>query len=385
MQILADENIPLLKTVFGSLGEIRTVSGRHLNRAEIGTAEILLVRSVTQVNQALLAGSQVRFVGTATIGVDHIDQVYLQQQGIGFASAPGCNATAAAEYVISTLLILAEQQSFKLVDKIIGIIGCGQVGSRVLTKLRALGAECVVYDPPLQSQSDYDRGFVDWNAVLKADIITLHVPLTQTGPYPTWQMFNAEAFAQLRSNTILINAARGNVLDEAALLNHLATHQQPLQLILDVWANEPAINLALLAHTTLATPHIAGYSLEGKWRGTEMLYQAVCQYFQQPMTWQLADALPEPPVTRLCFSDNITAAAAIQMAVLACYDPRRDDLALSSIVQAKDKPLFFDRLRKNYPVRREFSSLTVQISAHQALLAQQLKGLGFQVSHSDEE
>ena len=381
MQILADENIPLLKTVFGSLGKIRTLSGRHLSSAEIGNADILLVRSVTQVNEALLAGSQVRFVGTATIGVDHIDQAYLQQQKIGFASAPGCNATAAAEYVISALLILAEQQRFKLTDKTVGIIGCGQVGSRVLAKLRALAVECWVYDPPLQMQTDHDIAFVDWDTVLNADIITLHVPLTKTGSYPTWHMLNAEALTRLRPNTLLINAARGDVIDEAALLNRLTTHQQP-QLLLDVWANEPAINLALLAHTALATPHIAGHSLEGKWRGTEMLYQAVCQYFQQPSTWQLAEALPKPPVTQLCFSDNITDAAAIQMAVLACYDPRRDDVALRAIAQAKDKRLFFDGLRKDYPVRREFNSLTVQIPAHRIILARQLNGLGFQVKLS---
>jgi len=377
MQILADKNIPFVREAFAHLGEVRTIAGRTLSRADLGEAEVLLVRSVTQVNDKLLAGSAVRFVGTATIGLDHIDLDYLQQQDIGFASAPGSNATAVAEYVISALLIVAQRQGFRLSDKTVGIIGYGNVGSRLFVKLKALGVNCIIHDPPLQEKTGYPN-YVDLDTVLSADIVSLHVPLEKGGRYPTYHLVNADFLAQLPENVILVNTSRGAVVDETVFLERLDS-RPAMTLILDVFHNEPHINLSLLQRVALGTQHIAGYSLEGKVRGTEMLYTAVCDYFQCAPSWQAQISLPTPPLTRLSFSDTVDDEVAIHTAVMACYDVRRDDAALRRINHAAQPSAYFDNLRKNYPVRREFNSIQIELPTEKTALAAQLQGLGFQI------
>jgi erythronate-4-phosphate dehydrogenase len=377
MQILADENIPFVQKAFAHLGEVRTVAGRQLSRADLNEAEILLVRSVTLVNDKLLANSAVRFVGTATIGLDHIDLDYLRQQNIGFASAQGSNATAVAEYVISALLIIAQRQGFRLTDKTVGIIGCGNVGSRLFNKLTALGTNCIIHDPPLQEKTG-NPNYVDLDTVLSADIITLHLPLEKGGRYPTYHLVNTEFLAKLRENVILINTSRGAVIDETVFLERLTT-RPAMTIILDVWQNEPHINLSLLQRAALGTPHIAGYSLEGKVRGTEMLYTAVCDYFQCAPSWQAQTALPTPPLTRLSFSKTVDDEVAIHTAVMASYDVRRDETALRRINHAAHPNAYFDNLRKNYPVRREFNSVQIELPTEKTAIAAQLLGLGFQI------
>ncbi len=372
MQILADENIPFVNETFAKLGKVRTISGRNLNSADLAEAEVLLVRSVSQVNEKLLSGSAVRFVGTATIGLDHIDLNYLEEQGIGFAYAPGCNAIAVSEYLISALLIIAERQGFKLADKTVGIIGCGNVGSRVFHKMEALGVNCLLYDPPLAEKKTTKFNFVDLNTVLSADIITLHIPLEKTGTYPTANLVNADFLAKLRKDVILINTSRGGIIDEAALIETLNANPK-MSIILDVWENEPNINPLLLQRAAFGTPHIAGYSFDGKVRGTEMLYTAACKYFQHNEPANIS--LPSPPLKGLSFSKTIDDEVAIQTAVLASYDVRRDDAALRRIRQSSE----FDYLRKNYPVRREFNSIEIELPAEKSRLAAQLQGLGFVV------
>jgi erythronate-4-phosphate dehydrogenase len=362
MQIIADENIPYAQQAFAEFGEVRTIVGRNLTAADLNNAEVLLVRSVTKVNAQLLANSSIRFVGTATIGLDHIDLNYLQQQAIGFASAPGSNATSAAEYVVSAVLIMAERQGFQLSEKSVGIIGCGNVGSRVLKKLTALGMTCFVYDPPLGKIDDLEN-------VLAADIISLHVPLSKDGDYPTYQLVNEQFLASLRNDVILINTSRGDVVDENALLKRLIACPN-MEVILDVWQAEPNINQTLLQRAALATPHIAGYSFDGKVRATEMLYNAVCKFFQKPAVWQ-AD-MPSPSLTRLSFSNNVSAQTAIHTAVMATYDVRRDDANLRRQIRE------FDKLRKNYPVRREFDCIEIELPAASSQLVTAFKELGYQ-------
>jgi len=377
MQILADENIPYVREAFTELGEVRTVAGRYLTRADLDQVDILLVRSVTQINAHLLEGSAVRFVGTATIGHDHVDLAYLKERGIGFANAPGSNADAAAEYVISALLVMAERHGFELKEKTVGIIGCGNVGARVWHKLAALGANCLPYDPPLQEQTGEE--YASLESVLAADIITLHVPLEKTGPYPTYHLVDAAFLDKLREDVILVNTSRGKVIDEHALFKKLTVHSQ-MNVILDVWKNEPRINLFLLQETALGTPHIAGYSFDGKVRGTEMLYQAVCRYFNCPPTWQMNTCLPESPLLRLTFSQAIDDLVAIRTAVLACYDVRRDDAALRLITKSPHPYLYFDELRKNYPMRREFNCVTIAVPPEKIELSKKLRALGFKVT-----
>jgi erythronate-4-phosphate dehydrogenase len=379
MQILADENIPYIKEAFSSLGKVRTMAGRHLKRSDLGEAQMLLVRSVTQVDEKLLNGSAIRFVGSATIGLDHIDLAYLQQQDIGFASAPGSNANSAAEYVISALLIIAERQGFQLSDKTVGIIGCGHVGSKVLNKLKALGVECVIHDPPLREKTD-SQDYANLDTVLSADIITLHVPLKKTGRYPTLHLVDTHFLAQLRDDVILINTSRGAVIDEIALLKTLTT-RPAMTVILDVWQNEPDINLSLLQRTALGTPHIAGYSFDGKVRGTEMLYSAACDYFQISPTWHAQK--PPPPLTQLSFFQSINDNVAIHTAVMACYDVRRDDAALRQINQVSHPSAYFDQLRKNYPIRREWNCVKIILSKEKTILTTRLRNLGFNSSTTD--
>ena len=383
MKIIADSNIPYVTEVFSTLGGVTTVTGRDIMAPMVREADVLLVRSVTPVNEALLAGSRIRFVGTATIGVDHIDRDYLARQGIGFANAPGSNAISAAEYVISALLISAEQRGFDLRGKTVAIVGVGNVGGQVLRRLQALGVTCLCYDPPRQ-QALADRDYVDWAAVLDADIVTAHVPLTRSGDCPTWRMFNAAFFRGLKPGALFINTARGAVVDEPALKQCLAKGQE-LHLILDVWQGEPAIDLSLLAQVELGTPHIAGYSFDGKVRGTEMIYRALCDYLGTQPQWSSSTVLSAPDNALIEIDATLPEQQCLYQAVTRVYDVRSDDRALRHIASlpALEQGRYFDKLRKDYPRRREFSQYTIQLKeagvGHPALV-NRFKALDFQVS-----
>ena len=380
MKIVADENIPCVQQAFASLGEVSLLPGRGLQAAQVRDADILLVRSVTRVDAALLEGSSVRFVGSATIGFDHVDRDYLQQQGIGFATAPGSNATSAAEYVVSALMVLSEQQGFELAGKTVGIIGCGNVGSRVRRKLSALGMQCRVNDPPLQTGGGHDD-FVSLDEVLQADIVTVHVPLTRDSRHPTFHLVNETFLERLKPGAIFINTSRGAVADNRALAALLASRDD-LSVVLDVWEGEPAISASLLQQVDLGTPHIAGYSYDGKLRGTEMIYRAACEYFAQSVCWHAADELPRVASIDLRSRGAGNTLAVATAIVLAAYDVRQDDARLRSTLSlsAAERASAFDRLRKEYPVRREFTEATVLLDEPAGELGELLSGLGFSVN-----
>jgi erythronate-4-phosphate dehydrogenase len=380
MRIIADENIPSVAKAFASLGEVTLLPGRGMTPGQVRDADILLVRSVTRVDARLLTGSGVQFVGSATIGFDHVDRAYLQQQGIGFSTAPGSNATSAAEYVVSALLALHAQQGFDPAGKTVGIIGCGNVGSRVRQKLSALGMNCLVNDPPLQAEGGHDD-FVDLDTVLQADVITLHVPYTREGAYPTHHLADAAFLEQLRPGAVFINTARGAVADNAAL-DALLQIRSDLSVVLDVWEGEPDIRMSLLEKVQLGTPHIAGYSLDGKLRGTEMIYRAACAYFGRRVQWQAADDLPAGLSLDLRGLRTMPLLANLQAAVFACYDIRRDDASLRRqlALPAAERPARFDRLRKEYPVRREFPQAGIMTGDPGGAAARALETLGFRVT-----
>ncbi len=382
MKIVADENIPCVQQAFASLGEVSLLPGRGMQPENVRAADILLVRSVTRVDASLLQGSPVRFVGSATIGYDHVDRDYLQQRAIGFATAPGSNATSAAEYVVSALMVLSGQQGFELAGKTVGIIGCGNVGSRVRRRLSALGMHCLVNDPPLQASAGHDD-FVSLDTALQADIVTLHVPLTKNAPHPTLHLLDAAALDRLKPGAILINTSRGAVADNRALDALLATRDD-LSVVLDVWENEPSISAALLQKVALGTAHIAGYSYDGKLRGTEMIYRAACDYFNRPVQWRAADELERAASIDLRHHDTDDVLAVARAAVLACYDVRQDDARLRATLSLPDaeRALAFDRLRKDYPLRREFSESSVLLDEPAGALAQLLSGLGFEFGSS---
>ncbi|MEK7996351.1 MAG: 4-phosphoerythronate dehydrogenase, partial [Planctomycetota bacterium] len=277
MKIIADANIPFVSECFSSIGQVRVVGGREITPSVAADADVLLVRSITAVGPELLTASKVRFVATATIGFDHIDRDFLEQNNIGFASAPGSNANSAAEYVIAGLLEVAQRHHLNLEGSSIGIIGVGNVGGRVASKCAALGMDVLLNDPPLQRQTQ-DAKYVPLDGLLGCDFITLHTPLTFEGPDKTHHLADERFLGSLKEGCVFVNASRGGVVDSRAL--KAAVRSGRLRaIVLDVWENEPAIDLELLKMVDIGTPHVAGYSLDGKIGGLIMIYKSVCEYF----------------------------------------------------------------------------------------------------------
>ncbi|RLA15931.1 MAG: erythronate-4-phosphate dehydrogenase, partial [Gammaproteobacteria bacterium] len=267
VKIVADENIPRVQEAFKDLGEVILLPGRQIERRHLLDCRCLLVRTVTAIDKKLLQDTPVEFVGTATIGTDHVDLEYLKNNDIAFSNAAGCNAEAASEYVISGLFALSERLGFNPFDLKAGIVGYGNVGSRLYQKLRTLGIETLLNDPPLDEARTSSQTFVELDTIIsECNFISLHVPLTRTGKHPTWHLLDQAGLRGLPKNCLLVNAARGPVVDNQALLNTLESRPD-LVVFLDTWENEPDISRELLDRVSLATPHIAGYSVEGRLRG----------------------------------------------------------------------------------------------------------------------
>ncbi|WP_145587833.1 4-phosphoerythronate dehydrogenase PdxB [Yersinia rochesterensis] len=370
MKILVDENMPYADALFQRLGDVQAVPGRPIPLDALADADALMVRSVTKVNEALLQGTSIRFVGTATAGTDHVDENWLQQQGIGFSAAPGCNAIAVVEYVFSALMMMAERDGFQLRDKTVGIIGVGNVGSRLNARLQALGVKTLLCDPPRADRGDKEAFWPLEKLVREADVLTFHTPLNKTGPYQSLHMADDELLAALPDGRILINACRGAVVDNAALLRALEKGKK-LSVVLDVWEPEPELSLPLLARVDIGTPHIAGYTLEGKARGTTQVFEAFSQYLGQPQSVELASLLPPPEFSQLRLNGELDEGKLKRLMHLV-YDVRRDDAPLRRVAGL---PGEFDRLRKHYQERREWSSLCVQCD--DAASAELLQKLGF--------
>lgn len=376
MLIVADENIPLLDAFFEGFGEIRRYPGRSIDRAAVADADVLLVRSVTQVDRALLEGSKVRFVGTCTIGTDHLDLEHFAQAGIHWASAPGCNARGVVDYVLGSLLTLAEIEGLPLSERRYGIVGAGQVGGRLVQVLRGLGWDVQVCDPLREAQEGGD--FVSLEHILEhCDVISLHTPLTRSGPHPTWHLFDDARLRALKPGTWLINAARGPVIDNAAL-GRVLLEREDLQAVLDVWEREPVVDPALAECCVIATPHIAGYSLDGRRRGTAQIYQALCGFLGRGVEIHLDDLLPKPWLGEVGLSADTDPAWALAMLCRGVYDPRRDDADLrrSLGVDIARQRLAFDQLRKHYPPRREIEGLRVRIDGPAPALERIVTALG---------
>lgn len=383
MHIVADENIPLLDAFCGGLGRLTRVDGRTLCPAQLADADVLLVRSVTRVNADLLAGTKVRFVGTATIGTDHVDTHWLARQGIAFFSAPGCNASSVVQYVLSVLsLFMVRQQRSGFDGLTVGVIGAGNVGGAVVQRLLDLGASVRVCDPPRQEQGA-DLPFASLDDVLQCDVVSLHTPLITEGPHATAHLLDAARMSRLGAGQLLVNSGRGPVIDNRALLARLQAPDAPL-VALDVWENEPEPSPELVDDCWLATPHIAGYSLEGKSRGTEMIAHALHQWAGVEFHTRLASVLPPPPLSELHVTDQASPIDALHRALMACYDPRDDDSRLRGAFARGDaagvpRGPAFDELRKHYPVRREPSSLTIAMPPDTAV-QQTLSHCGFRVT-----
>jgi erythronate-4-phosphate dehydrogenase len=376
MNLIIDKNIAFAKEAFSFFGNAKLVDGRSLTNKEVKDADVLIVRSITRVDAELLEGSKIRFVGTATIGTDHIDLDYLKQKNIQFADAMGCNADSVAEYVFTALLKIDSEKNISLKEKTIGVVGIGNIGSKVVRIAESLGMNVLKNDPPLERKG-IGGNYVSLNEILKADIITLHVPLSFEGIDKTFHLLNENNLKEITKSTIIINTSRGAVIDNFVLLKE--TSKKNFQLILDVWENEPQINNELLKVTKIATPHIAGYSFEGKVNGTKMIYDALCKFLKVNPDWN--PELPQIEKTDLILPDGDTDEKKLFRLLSSIYNIESDDLKMREILKYKlnEQPGYFDLLRKTYPVRREFSNFTVHLSEKEKQLNKELESFRFKV------
>jgi erythronate-4-phosphate dehydrogenase len=366
MRIVVDENIPVVGELLGGLGELRLVPGRAIDGATVRDADVLIVRSVTRVDSALLDDSRLRFVGSATAGLDHVDLPALAERGIAFASAPGSNADSVVDYVLA-VLALRYPAPGALAGRCIGIVGRGEVGSRLHGRLQALGARCVVSDPflpPACAPASLEEA-------LDCEAVTLHVPLESSGAHPTVHLLDAARLAAMRPDALLINTSRGPVVDNAALLARLEAEPE-FAAVLDVWEFEPEVDLRLLARALVGTPHIAGYAVDGKLRGLAQVCDALWAFLGH------AEPANVHPALSLASAGVLpNGIRSWQEAALHAYDPRADDARLRAALLAPplSRAAAFDRLRRDYPVRREFSAW--RIGGVDSALTRELQAAGF--------
>ncbi len=376
MILVVDENISFAEEAFSQFGEVRLLPGRKITRETLLSADALIVRSITKVDESLLRDTPVKFVGTATIGTDHIDLEYLNSNKIIFKDAAGCNADAVAEYVFTSISLLANEYSFSFEEKTLGVIGVGNIGSRVARLAESVGMKVLKNDPPLQRRTGSNE-YVSLEKALNADIITFHVPLNLEGVDKTFHLINAEKLSSLKRGTILINASRGQVIDNSVLVKFIK--EKSLLVNLDVWENEPDINIDLLNQVCIATPHIAGYSLEGKINGTVIIYNALCSFLQvKPMWNPIFQKVRENEIT-INYNGKLT--ATLTNIFKSAYAIKEDDARMRRIenLEKKDRSAYFDKLRKEYPFRREFSNYKAVISNGDERILNIIKNFRFQV------
>lgn len=349
MKIIADENLAFTEYFFAEFGSIFQRAGRMLNHKDVQDADALLIRSVTKVDSSLITNTSLKFIGSATIGTDHLDKVAIEKQGVTWSNAAGCNAQAVAEYVITSLLYIEPELLNASHNFTLGIVGLGNVGSRLAKMAKLLDWNVVGYDPFVQCEHVQQ---VSFDTLLKtADAISIHVPLTKDGVHPTYHLINEQTLGQLKPNAILINSARGPVIQEVALIADLQKTQR--KVVLDVFEHEPEISEELLNLITLVTPHIAGYSLEGKARGTQMIYEAFCRTFGYDAQKKFETQLP------VCeqYFENLDLKQALKKHLSKIYDIARDDQNLRACLKnGKVDQQAFDYLRKKYPLRREWAA-----------------------------
>lgn len=373
MKIVADENIPLVKEAFGDFGTVHTVHGRQITHELLKDASILLVRSITQVSKELIEGTPIKFVATATIGIDHVDTEYLQENNIGFAYAPGSNADSVADYITSAIVLLTHKTGKRRENITVGIIGVGNVGGRVAKRLMAMGVNCLLNDPPKKRISGSDI-YLPLDQVLEeSDILTLHVPLSTSGEDATYHLVNHEFLSKVKQGAILINTSRGKVIDEKVLR---ANRDRLNALALDVWENEPGINLETMKICDIATPHIAGYSFDGKLRGTQMIYDAASAYFFRTRSWVIPEEFTSEHAGNIDVTESIDP---IYDAVQNAYPIMKDDERFREILKKpkEAQEAFFDELRKKYPKRLEFTHYVVKCNKTHSKIAGILSELGF--------
>ncbi|OUO01050.1 4-phosphoerythronate dehydrogenase PdxB [Bacteroides clarus] len=344
MKVIVDNKIPFIKEAIEKIAdEVVYAPGKDLTPSLVKDADALIIRTRTHCNRGLLEGSKVKFIATATIGFDHIDTEYCREAGITWTNAPGCNSASVAQYLHSSLILLQKSKGINLSEATIGIIGVGNVGSKIAKVAQELGMRVLLNDLPREDKEG-KQNFSSLQTLAKeCNVLTFHVPLYKEGKYRTHHLADTAFFQSLKQKPVIINTSRGEVIETDALLNALET-KLISDAIIDVWENEPAINLTLLKKVFLGTPHIAGYSADGKANATRMSLDALCRYFNIQADYQIIPPAPsQPQITAETLSD----------AYLQIYDPRQDSNAL------KTHPELFEKLRGDYPLRREKKAYTI--------------------------
>ena len=381
LSIVADDQILFADKIFSKFGYVNLVDGRSIDTGKVKDADILLVRSVTRVNKSLLKNSKVKFVGSATSGIDHIDTDYLRESNIFFSYAPGSNARSVAEYVLNSLIETTRNTTShsSFPDIKVGIIGYGHVGSKVKDFMDIFGVQYTLNDPPLYDKTK-DKSLLDLEQVLQSDVITLHVPLTKEGAYPTYNLVDEKFLERLKPNVIFINTSRGEVIDEQALLSFKKRNPEST-LILDVWCNEPVINTDLLHKAFIGTPHIAGYSHEAKIKATEILFHSLNDTLKTNFEYpELVNCKSMTLVPEKNNSDYL-----IEFIISQHWDILEDNILLQhySNLTSEERPLFYDSLRKNYKIRHEYTDRVIDMCKYSGFntfgdeIEKKLKKLGF--------
>ena len=372
MKIIIDDKIPYIHGAFEGVAEVIYLPGSKTTPEVVKDANALVTRTRTICDEKHLAGSSVKFIATATIGYDHIDTEYCDAAGIKWTNAPGCNSKSVEQYIASTLMVLAERKNLQLKDLCIGVVGVGNVGSKVARVCNLLGMKVLLNDPP-RERAEGSAAFVSLKQIMnEADIITLHVPLETKGEDATFHLGNNKFFSALTKQPIVINSCRGEVVETQAVKAALKSNQIS-GFVCDCWENEPDIDLELLALTEIATPHIAGYSKDGKAIGTQMSIHAISQFFRLGLgDWQPSGVeQPENPIFELN-GTGLSEQKIISKAILHTYDIRNDDATFRKNTEK------FEQLRGDYPVRREFTAFTIVPKNIGKVTLEVLKNLGFQ-------
>ena len=374
MKIIIDDKIPYIRGAFGDVAEVIYLPGSKTTAEIAKNADAIVTRTRTICNEKLLAGSSVKFIATATIGYDHIDTDYCDAAGIKWTNAPGCNSKSVEQYIASALMVLAETKKLKLKDLCIGIVGVGNVGSKVAKICEIFGMKVLLNDPPRERAEGSDK-FVSLETIKnEADIISLHVPLNIKGEDATFHMGNESFFSALKKRPVLINSCRGEVIETDAVKKALKTKQLS-SFVCDCWENEPDLDLELLEMTDIATPHIAGYSKDGKAKGTLMSVLAISDFFGLGLNnWQPSGVeLPTNPIIEID-GEGMNEQEVFSKAILHTYDIRHDDKLL------RLSPEHFEQQRGDYPTRREFPAFTVRTQRVEEKTLEKLELLGFNVS-----
>jgi len=374
IRIVADDKIPFLNGALEPFAEVVYMPGNQINNQVLRNADALIIRTRTKCTESLLNGTKVKFIATATIGFDHIDTKYCSRKKIEWTNAPGCNSSSVQQYITAALLKLSRDHKYNLKDKTIGIVGVGNVGSKVEKTARILGMKVLLNDPP-RARKEGDKDFVLLSNILyESDIVTVHVPLNIVGVDKTYHLFNARSFRKMKKDAWFINSSRGEVADSAALKTGLTSGEFG-GAIIDVWENEPDIDLDLMEKVFISTPHIAGYSTDGKANGTAMVVNSLARFFNIPLVNWYPLNVPAPDISEIIIDGKGKSDEEVLMqAVFHSYNIEDDDIKL------RFSPSDFEKQRGDYPFRREFPAYTVNLNGGTKNVREMLKGIGFKVN-----